>query len=228
MGPELFMTKPPPRPLHVHLLNVLVRLAPVTRKHHHNSILMRKTLDGLDVVEAPAGHELRLATAADRDAIAAHAEALPGEVYGRRLRRGDRCYCLCAGREVLSYNWVAATQCCVHCGFEEGMDFLPLRVGQAFTYDFYTYRSRRREGLGRMMKHLLLRELAREGVREVLSLVQPSNTASLAIHLGAGYEPVCLVYGYRLRGWTRTYFERPERRPGLDAWMRDLDGAPRS
>lgn len=214
--------KYPTRPLRFRLMNLLVRCAPVAMKYYHNSILMRKTIHGAESVDLPEGLKFRSASQEDLDFIIGHAEALRANVYSRRLQRGDRCYCLCDDREVLSYNWVATAMCCVLCGFERGLEFLPLSDGQAFTYDFYTYKASRGSGLGGRMKRLLLQELARRGVREVFSLVMPYGTASIKIHLVAGYQPVCMVYGYRLRDWRQTYFGKPRDKPWLDAWFNRL------
>lgn len=212
----------PTRPLRFRLLNLLVRWTPVASKYSHNSILFRKDLSRPDAVSRPGGYDFRLANAGDLEFIASHREALAKDVYAARLKRGDRCYCLARGDEVLSYNWVASSLCCVLCGFRRGIEFLPLKGSQAFTYDFYTYESNRGGGLGSLTKNLLLQELARQGVREVFTLVMPYSTASLKIHLKTGYEPLCMVYGYRLLGWSRTYFGGQEDKHWLDRWIGDF------
>lgn len=211
--------KYPARPLRFRVMNRIVRYAPVAKKYYHNAILLKKPLDGVESPAIPAGHDFRPATRDDLDFIIRHPEALPAQVYSNRLLRGDRCYCLSDGKEILSYNWVAYSSCCVLCGFERGIGFLPLSEGQAFTYDFYTYTARRGGGLGGLMKHLLLQELARQGMREVYTLVMPHGTASLKIHLKLGYEPLRMVYGYRLQGWSRTYYGQPKDKPWLDVWL---------
>jgi hypothetical protein len=217
--------KYPARPLRFRILNRLVRYAPIARKYAHNAILLRKALDQPQKIDCPAGYSFRAASLDDLDFIRGHPEALAPEVYARRLKRGDRCFCLVQGDEILSYNWVAHSLCCVLCGYDRGIEFLPLNAGQAFTYDFYTYTTRRGGGFGGLTKTLLLQELARQGIREVLTLVMPYSAASLKIHLKAGYEPLCMVYGYRLLGWSRTYFGKSKEKAWLDAWIGDFKAA---
>jgi RimJ/RimL family protein N-acetyltransferase len=200
-------------------MNLIVRYAPIARKYAHNAVLFRKVLGHLEAAGCPEGYSFREATPGDLDIIRNHPEALAPAVYARRLERGDRCYCLVQGGEILSYNWVAFSLCCILCGYDRGIEFFPLNDDQAFTYDFYTYKARRGGGHGGLMKQLLLQELARQGVREVMALVMPHSTASLKIHLKAGYEPMCLVYGYRLLGWSRTWTGHPKDRHRLDAWI---------
>lgn len=215
----------PVRPLRFRLLNRLVRYVPVTEKYGHNSILFKKVLNERETIAVPAGYEFRLAGTGDLAAIAGHPEALAAAVYAKRRERGDRCYCFSDGEGIVSYNWVARRRCCVLCGYARGIEFLPLRTDQAFTYDFYTYKTRRGSGLGSLTKRLLVQALEREGVREVYTLVMPYSTASLKIHLRLGYEPVCMVYGYRVLGWSRTFYGKPGDRRWLDEWIGEFKAA---
>lgn len=209
----------PVRPLRFRLMNRIVRYAPVTAKYHHNSILFRKTVDVPEIPVISAGYEFRPATREDLDFIMNHPEALMRDVYAKRLERGDRCYCLSNGKEIVSYNWVAFSLCCVLCGFDRGVEFFPLSKEQAFTYDFYTYKARRGGGLGSAAKQILVSTLAGQGIREVYTLVMPYSTASLKIHLRLGYEPMGMVYGYRILGWSRTYYGKAGEKKWLDAWI---------
>lgn len=214
--------KYPARPLRFRILNQIVRLTPVPVKYCHNAILMKKTPDEAMSPTVPDGHDFRPATRSDLDFIIKHPEALVRDVYTRRLNRGDQCYCLSDGKEILSYNWVAFSSCCVLCGFTHGIEFFPLSEGQAFTYDFYTYKSRQGGGFGTLAKNLLVSTLARQGIREIYTLVMPYSTASLKIHLRLGYEPVCMVYGYRILGWNRTFYGKPQDKAWLDEWIGDF------
>jgi hypothetical protein len=76
-----------------------------------------------------------------------------------------------------------------------------------------------------MTKNLLLQELSRQGILEVYTLVKPHSAASLKIHLKLGYEPLRMVYGYRLLGWSRTYYGQPKDKAWLDAWIGDFKTA---
>jgi RimJ/RimL family protein N-acetyltransferase len=215
----------PVRPLRFRFMNQVVRFTPTSEKYCHNSILLRKFLDDEGPAIVPDGYQFRLGTQEDLEFMINHPEALSSQVYINRLKRGDKCYCLCDGQGILSYNWIATSACCVLCGFPRGLEFFTLRQGQAFTYDFYTYKAHRRDGLGKLTKMLLLRTLFGNGVREVYSLVMPYGTASLKIHLRLGYESVSMVYGYRIMGWSRTYFGRPEHRARLDRWICEFKSA---
>jgi L-amino acid N-acyltransferase YncA len=203
-------------------MNRVVRYAPVTGKYSHNSILFRKVLDDRKRIEVPAGYEFRLAGPEDLSSIIAHPEALAAAVYAKRLASGDQCYCLSDGTGIVSYNWVARAHCCVLCGYDRGLEFFPLGTHQVFTYDFYTYRARRGGGLGSLAKNLLIQALGRESLREVYTLIMPYSTASLRIHLRLGYEPLCIVYGYRMLGWNRTFYGKPGHKHWLDAWISDF------
>jgi hypothetical protein len=168
---------------------------------------MRRALRDDDTGFAPGGDAcVREATRRDLEHLIDHAEALPGSVYATRLGHGDRCFCLVAGSEVRSFNWVSHDRACVMRGFENSIDFLDLTPGQAFTYDFYTYTACRGRGAGRDLKRGIMAALAREGGREVLSLVRPESPASCHLHVSLGYQPDCMVYGYRLGSWQHTFF----------------------
>jgi GNAT superfamily N-acetyltransferase len=212
--------KYPDRPLRFRALNLVIRYLPVSRKHSFNGILLRKTIDRFQAPAVPDDCEFREAGNEDIAFIARHPEALHGEVYNSRLRHGDRCYCLVTGGEVVSYNWINFTNCCSLCGFERGIEFFPLQPGGAFTYDFYTYTPHRGQGFGKITKNLVLQALKEEGIQEVYTLVLPRSLASLKIHLDMGYEPLTMVYGYRIQGWSRTFSGNPGNKLQLDEWIR--------
>jgi hypothetical protein len=79
----------------------------------------------------------------------------------------------------------------------------------------------RGRGAGRDFKRGVIAALAREGGREVLSLVRPELPASLHLHISLGSQPDCLVYGYRLGSWQHTFFSPRPSRSQLQAWARD-------
>lgn len=209
----------PVRPLGFRVLNKLIHYAPVAKKYAHNSILFRKRLVESKSVDIFTRYNFGLASSEDVDFLARHPEGLSESVYTSRLGRGDRCYCLRNGTEVISYNWVARSLCCILCGYDRGLEFFPLHPGQVFTYDFYTYKPHRGGGFGSLLKSLLIQTMMHEGVREVFTLLMPHSSASIKIHLKLGYEPLFMVYGYRMLGWSRTFYGRSEDKDWLDKWI---------
>ncbi len=210
----------PRRPIWCRVLNLLVRFAPLRNRFSHTSLLMRKDLGEARQPSAlPGDLEFQEAGAEDLDAILHHPEAVPEEVYRSRLAAGDRCYCLKRSGAIVGYSWVRGGSCCVFCGFEKGIDFLPLEAHRRFSYDLYVYEDHRRSGLGTVIYGQLLWALRGQGAREAYSLVMPDNPASLKVHFSLGYEADHLVHGYRLGPWVWTHLDRDGDRADLDAWV---------
>lgn len=212
------MTSYPRRPIGIRALNLLTRVLPVPTYYYNNILLRRSTAA---IPDDPIGprYSFGIATPDDIDFIMRHPEALPADVYQRRLSNGDRCYCMKRDREIAACNWVRFSSCCVLCGFANGFQLQPLGAGQAFTYDLYTYEAYRREGIGLAIKIAVMHELARDGFREVCALVAPHNTGSLKIHLRLGYLPVRMVYGYRIGSWSNTFQGQDRHKVWLDRWI---------
>jgi len=97
----------------------------------------------------------------------------------------------------------------------------PLRPGQAYSYDLFTYRKYRGRGIATMLKKLLYQALREEGINEVLSLVSLDNHASLRPQMRFGAQPQRLVYNYRVRSWSRTFFG-PVGDGRLTEWMQQF------
>ena len=218
----------PPRPLRYRLLNQVVRRLPVRGAHALNGFVLGRALGPAD---AGMAEEMKVAGApavtlalheADESAVAAivaHPEALPEFVYRNRVAAGDRCLVLHADGEPVAYNWVSHARCCVLCGYPQAIEFATLAPGEAFTYDFYTYRAQRGRGYGHAIKRRLLARLAAEGVGRVCTVVMPHAGASLKIHLALGYRMESMVYGYRVNAWQYTRCSRARERPALEAWL---------
>jgi ribosomal protein S18 acetylase RimI-like enzyme len=209
----------PARSVWVRALNLMVRLAPLRSKYYFNSILLRKRLS--ESQETPVGNGCRFgwATPEDIRAIATHTEALDEDVYAGRVANGDGCLCAKLGNEIVSYNWIRFTSCCVLCGFHREIGFLPLEPGQAFTYDFYTYSKYRRKHIGSSLKVFLLGALKQRGIQEVCTLVRPHNEISMKIQLRLGYEPVQMFYGYQLAGWKKVFSASACDRRRMKQWV---------
>jgi hypothetical protein len=63
--------------------------------------------------------------------------------------------------------------------------------------------------------------LREEGVKEVLSLVAPTNHASLRLQMRFGAQPQRMVYNYRIRSWSKTFLG-PEGDTRLTEWMQQF------
>lgn len=210
----------PKRPIGFRMLNLVARYAPLKKKYFHTSLLMRRDLRDVGrPSDLPDDFEFKQAENEDLDAIMRHPEALPEEVYLSRLAAGDSCYCLKRRGEIAGYTWIRGDSCCVLCGFENGIDFLPLEEHRVYSYDLYVYEDNRRSGLGTVMNGQLLWALRSQGERELYSLVMPYNLASLKVHFSLGYETECLVHGYRLGNWAWTHMDRDGDRGRLDDWV---------
>jgi len=101
----------------------------------------------------------------------------------------------------------------------------PLKPGQAFSYDLYTYRKYRGQGVATMLNNLLNRALREEGIKEVLALVSLANHAALRLNLRLGAQPQRLVYSYRIRGWSKAFLG-PEGDTKLIEWMQQFKSNP--
>jgi len=97
----------------------------------------------------------------------------------------------------------------------------PLKPGQAYAYDVYTYRKYRGRGVGTMLKNLLFQTLQEEGVNEVLALVSPTNHVALRLQMRLGAQPQRMVYSYRIRSWSKTFLG-PEGDRRLTEWMQQF------
>jgi hypothetical protein len=209
----------------VELLNLMVRLAPTGRKHYGASILFRRRTDGAGVV-VPAPYTWKLAGPDEIDYMDRHPEATSSTAYARRAAHGDRCICLLHDDELVGYQWVRFRACCALCGFGGSMEltFLPLAPNQAFFYDLYTYTAHRQRGVAKILRHVAYQGLMQLGIEEALSLVDPQNLPALRLRATMDERPDRLVYGYRLRGWQRTFLG-PRDDARLLAWWDDFRAA---
>lgn len=211
----------PPKPgLTVRIMNRFMRALPLKSKLTHYSLLLRNDLTRSVQPDVDSSSRFSLANAEDLAYITRHPEALAGAVYSNRLANGDLCFCLKVKGEIVSYNWVRFTNCCVYCGRRSGFEFDKLEEDQAFTYDFYTYEQHRRRGFGTRLKISLLNELAARGVREVRVIVQPGNLASLKVHLKLNYELAGIRFGYGILRWTRTFSGSTRDNRKMAQWIR--------
>lgn len=209
---ELFLAKAP------------VSLAPrfVSRRRRKlitRAFVMARNIESVEAPPLPEGLHFSELTPDDIRSIAQHPEALNRIDYFDRVAAGDICYGIKRGDELLTYNWIRFHQCCVFCSYPWEIGFLPLNDQQAFTYDFYTYKAHRKQGLGSLLKAHLLADLNTRGVCEILSIVYRKNFASLSIHLRLGYKVRHLFNGYELLDWSTYRLVPAEILPGLDAWL---------
>ncbi len=206
----------------VRILNKIHGLLPIKSKLILRTILFVKKLE----VESPPrplqGVSFRLAGAEELEAINDHPEALSKTVYSSRIRNGDRCYCLIQDGEVVCYNWVRFSTCCAFCGRRVSFNFMPLSPGQVFVYDLYTYEKYRGKGLGGYMKDCLVYELQSRGLKEILSIVEPANTASVRIHVRIGSKMHALIYGFGLFNWTKTFAAPKRDEESMRQWIEEV------
>lgn len=199
-------------------LDLGVRLAPFRWKLSLHSILFR--MDLFDGPDTKGGKHVDLDWANERDlaSIATHPEGYGWEAYDRCLRRGDACYRLKLDGEIVCYNWVAFHKCCLLCGFRSGVEFLPLRSGQVFTYDLYTYLKFRNRGFGAALKRALYGALRHRGVKSAYSSVTPDRVPSIRIQIRLGAEAERVLYAFRMRQFA-TVFLGPKNDPRLQSWI---------
>jgi len=213
-----------PRPSAVvSTLRLLVRLAPTGRKFFNRSIVFRRRYEVMDEVPPLDGIDGAWANADDIEFIDQHPEATSRGANGRRIARGDRCWCLKRGSEVLGYQWITQRAGCLFCGFDPGYEllFFSLQPHQVFTYDSYVYGVHRRKGYGTVIRRMLHGALKQEGIREAYSVVMPENTPSINITLQTRFEPWRMAYGIRIRDWGRMILGA-ELDPQLIRWIRDF------
>ncbi len=213
---------PPGPAIPVRILNRLHRVLPIKSKLILYSILFVKELGAETCPRDVQGVSFGLAEPEDLEVIKNHPEGLSNRVYSRRIRNGDQCYCLKRNGEVVCYNWVRFTTCCVFCGRKVSFNFMPLLPGQAFVYDLYTYEQYRGEGLGSYMKECLVYELCSKGIKEMWSIVEPGNSASIRIHIRLGSKMHALVYGFGLFNWTKTFFGSRRDEESMRKWISRL------
>jgi len=224
-GPE--QPKPaagyPPRDFKFLAMNFAVRLMPTGWKYWGNSILLKTSIGDSGPISLPEPYTWTWAGPEEIDFLDRHPEATSPTAYARRAARGDRCLCIKQGSDVVGYQWAKLTAGCVLCGFGPLMEItlLPLKPGQAFSYDVYTYEKYRGRGVGTMLKNLLYQALREEGKKEVLALVSPDNHASLRLQLRLGAQPQRMVYSYRIRSWSKTILG-PEEDRRLIEWLQQF------
>ena len=189
------------------------------RKFITRAFVMAKNIEDARARQLPDDLSFSVLEPDDIRFVASHPEARNGIDYQDRVAAGDVCYGIKRGDELLTYNWIRFHQCCVFCSYPWEIGFLPTNEQQAFTYDFYTYKAHRKQGLGSLLKACLLADLRARGIREVLSVVYRTNFASLSIHLRMGYDVRYLFNGYQLLDWSTYRLIPAQELPALDAWL---------
>ena len=98
----------PRRSLMFRMMNLAVRLLPVSPKFHSNLIIMRKDLG------EPAGRDLNFkgvvfceAGPGDIRYMNSQPETRRPEVHANRLKAGHACYCLKKAGDIVSFVWVS-------------------------------------------------------------------------------------------------------------------------
>lgn len=164
-----------------------------------HAIFFSKSLEDLEFKSLPESMQFGVAGDSVVREMAAHPEALPAEVYSKRVANGDICFYLKVDGNLVCYNWINLVCFSIYGGFEEEIRFAkPAGEKSAYTYDFYTYLSERGNGYGALLKSRLLQQLALDGYEEVYSCVHHDTRASLKVHKAAGYEIYGVAYMYRL------------------------------
>ncbi|MES2625360.1 MAG: GNAT family N-acetyltransferase [Pseudomonadota bacterium] len=198
----------------------------VEDKYFSHPLLLNKPLQATTPPPLPDGYRFGLIDTAGLKQIMAHREALPASVYHNRFAKGDVCYALSVNDEIVTLQWISTSQCGIFRGFDKGVDFYPLAPHQAYTYDFYTYRNKRKFGYGTVLKQQLLAALAARGCSELLTCVMYDNLESLKIHLKLNYTLKGLPCNFRLMDWQWTTWgsdkQVDETRQWLDRFTRDL------
>lgn len=223
LGRPQFEVGRPPRDLRFIAMNLVVRLLPTGWKYWGNSVLLKTPIGDSGPVSLPEPYTWAWAGPEEIDFLDRHPEATSPTAYARRAARGDRCLCIKQGTEIVGYRWVSLGICCVLCGFGPDMEIslFPLRPGQAYSYDLFTYRKYRGRGIATMLMKLLFRALQEEGVREVLSCVSTDNHVSLRLQMRLGAQPQRMAYNYRIRSWSKTFLGQEGDRK-LTEWMQQF------
>ena len=224
-GPE--QPKPaavyPPREFKFLVMNLVVRLIPTGWKFWGNSVLLKTPVGESGPVNLPEPYTWTWAGPEEIDFLARHPEATSRSAYARRAARGDRCLCIKQGADIVGYRWFKLDTGCVFCGFGPKREItpFPLKPGQAYSYDLFTYQKYRGRGVATMLMKILLQVLREEGIKEVLSLVSITNHASLRLQMRIGALPQRMVYNYRIRSWNKTFLG-PEGDRRLIDWMQQF------
>ena len=204
-------------------MNFAVRLMPTGWKYWGNSILLMTSISDCGSISVPEPYSWTWAGPEEINYLDRHPEATSPTAYARRAARGDRCLCIKQGGEIVGYRWFKLGTGCVLCGFGPDMEItlFPLKPEQAFSYDLYTYRKYRGQGVATLLNNLLYQALREEGIKEVLALVSPTNHAALRLNLRLGAQPQRLVYSYRIRSWSKTFLG-PEGDTRLTEWTQQF------
>ena len=204
-------------------MNFAVRLMPISWKYWGNSILLKTSIGDSGPISVPEPYKWTWAGPEEINFLDRHSEATSPTAYARRAARGDRCLCIKQGGEIVGYRWLKLGTGCILCGFGTNMEItlFPLKPGQAFSYDLYTYRKYRGQGVATMLNNLLYHVLREEGLKEVLALVSLANHAALRLNLRFGAQPQRLVYSYRIRGWSKAFLG-PEGDTRLAEWTQQF------
>jgi len=217
----------PPRDFRFIAMNLAVRLIPTGWKYWGNSILLKTPIGDSGPVSLPEPYTWTWAGPEEIDFLDRHPEATSPTAYARRAARGDRCLCIKQGDEIVGYRWFKLRSGCILCGFGPKMEItpFPLKPGQAYSFDLFTYQKYRGRGVATMLMKLLFQALREEGINEVLSCVSPDNHASLRLQLRLGAQPQRMVYNYRIRNWNKTFLG-PEGDRRLTDWMQQFNSTP--
>ena len=204
-------------------MNFAVRLMPTGWKYWGNSILLMTSVGDSGPISVPEPYKWTWAGPEEIDYLDRHPEATSPTAYARRAARGDRCLCIKHGDDIVGYRWFKLGTSCILCGFSPNMEItpFPLKPGQAYSYDLFTYQKYRGRGVATMLMKILFQVLREEGIKEVVSLVSPTNHASLRLQMRFGAQPQRLVYSYRIRSWSKTFLG-PERDTRLIEWMQQF------
>jgi Acetyltransferase (GNAT) family len=211
----------------VSILSLLVRIAPTGRKFFNPYVVFRREYRHVDEPPALDGLQGVWAGTQEIEYMDKHPEATSPSAYAKRAARGDMCYCLKRGEELIGYQWVARRSACLYCGFGPGYEllFFPLRSDQAFMYDSYVYRAQQRRGYGTLIRKLVYKEMQRLGIQESYALVALDNVPAMKITLELGDEPWCMAFGVRIRNWSKMMLG-PRRDTQLLRWIEEFKTRP--
>jgi GNAT superfamily N-acetyltransferase len=213
----------PPLEFKFFAMNLVVRWLPTGWKFWGNSILLKTPVGESGPVSLPEPYTWTWAGPEEIDFLARHPEATSRGAYARRAARGDRCLCIKQGGDILGYRWFKLDTGCILCGFGPKREIIPfsLKPGQAYSFDLFTYQKYRGQGVATMLMKILFQVLREAGVKEVLSLVAPTNHASLRLQMRFGAQPQRMMYNYRIRSWSKTFLG-PEGDTRLTEWMQQF------
>jgi GNAT superfamily N-acetyltransferase len=228
---------PPAPALRIRLLNLFVRIFPrrffvffracTDAKFSFHPLLLCRKMSPTNS-NLPSNYRFDLLNDHWLNTIISHKDALSAEVYRNRLVKGDCCYCLEADGELVAYQWITRDSCCIFRGMNHEIDFLPLTSTQAFTYDFYTYRTHRNKGYGSLLKKQVYKALSACGVNEVMSCVLSNNRESRNIHLREGFSLKALPHNYRIMNWTTTLWGNEAKVKETAAWLSGISATLRT